>query len=63
MTTTYRHVSHCACATCSPNLHNGTARSALYRNGCLGCDTTLRNPRHTLCAACAEDMGYARRAR
>ncbi len=38
-------------------------RGALYRNGCLGCDANLRNPAHTLCAACAEDMGYARRAR
>lgn len=29
---------------------------------CLGCDKQI-NPKYTLCAACAEDMGYGRRAR
>jgi len=32
-------------------------------HGCSGCDATLRNPNHTLCAACAEDAGYGHRAR
>jgi hypothetical protein len=50
-------------ATVRHNEADPRTKGALYRNGCLGCDKTLRNPNHTLCAACAEDMGYARRAR
>lgn len=37
-------------------------RRAGRKVGCLGCDAMIP-PSKTLCACCAEDMGYARRAR
>lgn len=37
-------------------------RSGEMRVGCSGCDRSIP-ARYTICAACAEDMGYARRAR
>lgn len=41
-------------------LERAAARGA---NPCMCCGRSLRNPAHSVCAACAEDMGYARRAR
>jgi hypothetical protein len=49
-------------ANSSNPLEASIARLRNEKHSCMCCDKQI-NAKHTICAACAEDMGYARRAR